>query len=337
MTDINILQSNQEHPFAQYVRVLGKGKKGSRSLTEQEAFDAMNMILSGEVEDVQLGAFLMLLRVKEETPEELSGFVKAVKQHIFPPNTLNVDIDWSSYAGKRRHLPWFIFSILLLSQAGHRVFIHGASGHTHNRLYTEQVLEDLGFTIPSIWSEAESILNDSGFVYMPLRCISPKLADMINLRHLMGLRSPVHSLSRLINPLNAPLVLQGIFHPPYSGLHQEAGKLLNYKHLAVIKGEGGEIERNPDATSIVKWSTPELTGEEEWPAFFPKRHVKPQELTIEHMKQVWNGIVEDEYAAGAIQCTCAFALKHSNPDLTQAEAQEQANELWLKRNMNHFN
>ena len=46
-----------EHPFAQYVRILGKGKTGSRSLTEDEAREAMGMILSGEVQDVQLGAF----------------------------------------------------------------------------------------------------------------------------------------------------------------------------------------------------------------------------------------------------------------------------------------
>lgn len=336
MTDTNILQSTQEHIFAQYVRILGKGKKGSRSLTEQEAFNAMDMILSDQVEDVQLGAFLMLLRVKEESPEELSGFVKAVKQHIPSPEHLTVDIDWSSYAGKRRHLPWFIFSILLLSQAGYKTFIHGASGHTHNRLYTEQVLKDLGFTIANSWQNASDILEKEGFVYMPLAHISSKLSEMINLRHLMGLRSPVHSLSRLINPLNAKLVLQGIFHPPYSGLHQQAGQMLQYERIAVIKGEGGEIERNPDSSSTVKWSTHDTQGEEEWPSFFQKRHVKPQTLSLEHMKAVWKNSVEDEYAIGAIQCTCAFALKHIRPELTQTEALDTAKQLWNARNTTLF-
>jgi anthranilate phosphoribosyltransferase len=74
-----------EHTFAQYVRILGKGKTGTRSLTREEAYTAMAMILDGEVEDVQLGAFLMLLRVKEESHQELSGFVAAVKDHISPP------------------------------------------------------------------------------------------------------------------------------------------------------------------------------------------------------------------------------------------------------------
>lgn len=336
MTDINILQAEPEHPFAQYVRILGKGKKGSRSFTEEEAFDAMSLILQNKVEDVQLGAFLMLLRVKEESPEELSGFVKAVQAHINVPSSIKVDLDWSSYAGKRRHLPWFIFSILLLNQAGYKVFIHGASGHTHNRLYTEQVLKDLGFTTATNWEEASELIEKTGFAYMGLAHISPLLAELINLRHILGLRSPVHSLSRLINPLNADVVLQGIFHPPYSGLHQEAGKLLNYKMLAVIKGEGGEIERNPDSATTVKWSSNNEMGEEEWPAYFARRHVKPQDLSIEHMKAVWRDTAEDEYAVGAIQCTCAFALKHLKPELTQEAAIEEAIKLWNARDMAYF-
>lgn len=336
MTDINILQEDPEHPFAQYVRILGKGKKGSRSLTEEEAFDAMSMILQNKVEDVQLGAFLMLLRVKEESPEELSGFVKAVQAHINVPNSIKVDLDWSSYAGKRRHLPWFIFSILLLNQAGYKIFIHGASGHTHNRLYTEQVLKELGFDTATNWEEANNLIENTGFAYMALTHISPLLAELINLRHILGLRSPVHSLSRLINPLNADVVLQGIFHPPYSGLHQEAGKLLNYKALAVIKGEGGEIERNPDSATIVKWSSNNETGEEEWPAYFARRHVKPEDLSIEHMKAVWSNTAEDEYAVGAIQCTCAFALKYLKPELSQEAAIEESIALWNSRNLAYF-
>lgn len=71
-----------EHPFAQYIRILGKGKTGSRSLNQQEAFDAFSMILNQQVEDVQLGAFLMLLRVKEESVDELIGFVQATRQYF---------------------------------------------------------------------------------------------------------------------------------------------------------------------------------------------------------------------------------------------------------------
>src|SRR6478609_5449912 len=99
-----------EHSFAQYIRALGKGKKGSRSLTRDEARTAFSMVLNGQAEAVQVGAFLMLLRVKEESADELAGFVEAVRAYIAPPSNITADLDWSSYAGKRKHLPWFILS-----------------------------------------------------------------------------------------------------------------------------------------------------------------------------------------------------------------------------------
>lgn len=331
MTDTNIKQAKEEHAFAPYVRILGKGKKGSRSLTEEEAFDAMNMILNGEVEDVQLGAFLMLLRVKEESVEELSGFVKAVKQQLSIPTTLKADLDWSSYAGKRRHLPWYLPAIFLIAQAGYRVMIHGASGHTANRLYTQNILDELGIPCASNWQDAEDSMTKRNFAYVPLDTISPRLAEMINMRHLMGLRSPVHSLSRLINPLNADTVLQGIFHPPYSNLHQEAGALLGYKSLSVIKGEGGEIERNPDNSMTVKSAIEGKLIKEEWPKLFERRHVKGQDLSVSYLRSVWNGTVDDEYAEGAILGTTALALKALNAELSQEKALAKAEALWQAR------
>ena len=67
------------HPFARFIQILGRGKTLSRSLTMEEAQEAMAMILAGEVLPEQLGAFLMLLRVKEESPEEIAGFVLAAR------------------------------------------------------------------------------------------------------------------------------------------------------------------------------------------------------------------------------------------------------------------
>ncbi len=333
----NTSKTYEEHPFAEYVRILGKGKKGSRSLTEEEATSAMAMILNNEVEDLQLGAFLMLLRVKEESPEELSGFVKAAKANMSPPEHLKVDLDWSSYAGKRRHLPWYLFSVICLAQNGMKIFMHGASGHTADRIYTEDTLRDLGLPVSLNWQEAEESLNSNNFCYTPLSSLSPRLADMINMRPILGLRSPVHSLSRLINPLNAETVLQGIFHPAYSSMHQKAGMLLNYKRVAVIKGEGGEIERNPDNDLNVLSSTSGELNEENWPKMFDRRHVKPNSMSINHMRAVWNGEATDEYAEGAIIGTIAIALKTTNKSKNQEDAIATAKEYWNSRDKNYLN
>ena len=121
--------NTSEHPFAQYIRILGKGQKGSRELTREEARDAMGMLLDGKIEDVQLGAFMMLLRYKEETADELAGFTQAVQERVQAP-AIKVDLDWPTYAGKRRQLPWYLLAVKTLAQSGIRILLHGGGQHT---------------------------------------------------------------------------------------------------------------------------------------------------------------------------------------------------------------
>ena len=158
-----------EHPFAEYIRILGKGKKGSRPLTKDEAYQSMRMILADQVLPIQLGAFLMLMRVKEETPEELAGFVLAARESCnLASDKAIVDLDWSSYAGKRRHLPWFLLSALLLAENGISVFMHGAGGHSAGRLYTQDMLKYLGLEYASSIEQTRQQLEQQHFSYLSL-------------------------------------------------------------------------------------------------------------------------------------------------------------------------
>ena len=323
---------SHEHPFAQYVRILGKGKKGSRSLTEGEAYDAMRMIMAGQVEDVQLGAFLMLLRVKEESPEELLGFVKAVRESLKPEQSIAVDLDWSSYAGKRRHLPWYLFSIFLLAESGHRVFVHGASGHTIDRIYTEDVLRELGMGVADSWDDCSEQLSQHNFTYFPLAKLCPTLHRIIELRNIMGLRSPVHTLSRLLNPCDAEAVIQGIFHPGYRPVHQLAAQALGYTKVDVIKGEAGEIERNPDIECLVQSVRQGELSDEIWQSMFSKRHVKEAELDLAAFTAVWSGKKQHEYGEAAVVGTTAIALKLLGKADNQETATNIALDLWAQRN-----
>ena len=129
--------------------------------------------------------------------------------------------------------------------------MHGASGHTINRVYTEQVLEYLDYKICHSEQEVRTQLAEQNFAYLPLEVISPVLSELISLRNVMGLRSPIHTLARLINPFNAKATLQAIFHPAYRTSHQHSALRLGYQNSAVIKGEGGEFERNPDAKTLI--------------------------------------------------------------------------------------
>ena len=327
----------QEHPFAQYVRILGKGRNGSRALSPDEAFEAFRMIMADQVEPVQLGAFLMLMRVKEESPEEVAAAVRAIRATLqLPADMPQVDLDWSSYAGKKRQLPWYLLATLLLADNGIRTFIHGASGHTAGRIYTKDVLPALGIRVAHSLEESCRQLERDNFSYLDLEFLHPKLHQIIEMRPLLGLRSPVHTIARMLNPFNAPNMMQGIFHPGYHDTHQEAGKLLGQPRMAVIKGEGGEIERNPDIACLIRLVRDGEMSEEEWPPMFERRHIRSDELDLSHLMQVWDGSREDDYGIGAVIGPVAVTLYMMGRAATREEAEAQANTMWQARNKGRF-
>ncbi len=89
------------------------------------------MIMRSDIEPIQLGAFLCLMRVMGETSAELAGLVMAARETLHRPSGApTADLDWPAYAGKKNRLPWFLLTALLLAGAGIRVAMHGRRG-TH--------------------------------------------------------------------------------------------------------------------------------------------------------------------------------------------------------------
>ena len=321
-----------EHPFAQYIQMLGKGRKGSRDLTQQEAEQALGMILSGQTEAVQLGAFLMLMRVKEETPAEVAGFVKAARASLRLPHPLPaVDLDWPTYAGKRRQLPWYLLSALLLSNHGISVLMHGLGGGIAGRVFVPQALQALGIPPATSLADAAEKIGKTKFAFLPLQAISPDLERILDLKPVLGLRSPVHTVIRMLNPFGAPASIMGIFHPGYDDTHQQAAVLLGDKNLAVFKGEGGEAERNPDTDCTLKLVRDGRAQEEIWPALFASRHMKDDAMDVHRLAQLWRGENSDEYGTAAVISTAAIALRAMARAASIDEAQKMAQRMWQER------
>lgn len=327
------MTSPDSHPFAQYVRILGRGKTGTRSLDLEEAQQAFGMILRGEAEDLQLGAFLMLLRVKEESPEELAGFVRASRENMQQhATTMTVDLDWSSYAGKKHQHPWFVLATLLLAGAGYRVLVHGCSGHTPGRLYTEQVFDELGLPIVRNGDEADAALAAGLPAYFPLESLCPPLAALVHLKPLLGLRSPVNTLTRMLNPAYARASLQSIFHPAYARLHQEADRLLGQPAAMVFRGESGEVEVKPNAdTRLLRLRD---NGSEE---VLLQRVIETRVADVEFpgtapLRALWHEATPDDYGLRATLGTTAAALLLLEPKMTVTDAMQRAQELWRARN-----
>ncbi|WP_425074579.1 glycosyl transferase family protein [Sagittula sp. S175] len=226
--------------LAQHVRTLGRGPGRSRSLTRDEASEAMGLMLHG-ADAHAVGALLMLLRMKGETAEEIAGLAEAAQAAAGP--LPQVDLDWPSYAaGRTRGLPWFLLSAKLLASAGHRVLIHGWNGPD---AAVRQGVRTLGIACAATATEAEGALARDGLVYMPLEEMHPALFSLLKLRGVLGLRSCVNTVCRMLNPGRATASVQGVFHPSYRLLQADAAQLLGWDNLSVIKGGGGEFERHP--------------------------------------------------------------------------------------------
>ena len=243
------MHPDDEHPFAPYVRILGRGPGRSRSLTRDEASEALGFVLRGDADPVQVGAFLMLLRYRGEDPAEMAGLVEAARASFGagpPPGCPPVALDWPSYgAGRTRAEPWFLLAALALARTGISVLMHGSNAFSEG-MPVEAGLAELGLAASRSPAEAARHLAAHRFAYLPLPALSPELDRLLGLRRMLGLRSPINTAVRLLNPFDAPASVDGVFHPAYLEVHLRAAELLGRRRLAVLKGGGGEAERNPD-------------------------------------------------------------------------------------------
>lgn len=322
-----------EHPFAEFIRQIGKGQKGRKDLSEEQAFSAMMAILHNEVTETQIGAFLMLMRVKEECEDELIGFVRAIEAHSAPAlSALNaeIDISWSSYSGKRDESNWYILAQLALSQS-YRILVHGGPGHTPGRHYTETIYRELGL-LPTRTSRLDNPL------YLPLRDWAPKLEQLLALRFELGLRSPLNSVLRLCSPIAAKLQVMSVFHPRYSPLHQKASIRLGRASSLVFKGAGGEAEIRPTANTQLFFSQ----GNEAFEFTMnrqSKTRLAPTIPSTKALRDLWcNGALNSPEAQigelTILETMTAVLMAYHHTDYQHAR--EESAQLWHDRDKNRL-
>ncbi|MEM9869797.1 MAG: glycosyl transferase family protein [Pseudomonadota bacterium] len=285
--------------LADHVRTLGRGPSRSRSLTQDEAFDAMTHMLRNDAAPQAVGALLMLLRMKGETAEEIAGFAAAAQANM--PTLPAVDLDWPSYAaGRTRGAPWFLLSARLAVQAGHRVLLHGWNGTDPK---VRAGLEHAGIRIAQTPDATARLLDRDGIAYLPLEDVHPALYRLLDLRAVLGLRSCVNTVCRMLNPGAAHASVQGVFHPSYRLLQADAAGLLGWRTLTVIKGGGGEFERHP-AKDVAAFG---LRAGAPWEASIPAMRQETRRLAA-GSAEAWDPSAPNDFETDVIIGTAALAL-----------------------------
>lgn len=301
--------------LAPFVKIVARGKGRGRSLTLEEARAAMTLILGSQAEPEAIGALLMVLRMRGETAEEIAGFTAALRDHV-KGELPKADLDWPSYAaGRSRGAPLFLLAARLVTQAGFSVSMHGWNSHQRSLASVREALEWAG---PAVR-------------YNALEDLCPTAFDLLNLRDVLGLRSCINTVLRMWNPSQAPVTVQGVFHPSYRGLQARAAQLLGDQGLTVIKGGGGEFERHP-AKDVALFRLAETTPQKDIaPALLDETRRLHEPSDSYDLASIWLGQNRDEFAVATITGTAAIALWSLKAAPTLQLAQTLADRLWHSR------
>lgn len=221
--------------ISQYIREIGRGKEGARSLTRVQAADLFGQVLDGTVSDLEVGAFCIAMRVKGETPEEMAGFLDATHARLQRVPATQPVVVLPSYNGARK-LPGLLpLLALLLARAGVSVLVHGTPTES-SRVYTSNVLAALD--VPA--QTAIKSIAPGEVQFVPTAVLSPGLQRLLEVRRVVGLRNPAHSLVKLMNPVAGPaLIVSSYTHPEYAQSMAQTFELTQ-AHALLLRGTEGE-------------------------------------------------------------------------------------------------
>jgi anthranilate phosphoribosyltransferase len=236
--------------IATYIKEIGRGKDGARSLTRVQATDLMGQILDGQVTDLEVGGFCLAMRIKGETPQEMAGFLDAVHARLAKVHCNGPVVVIPSYNGSRR-LPVLtpLLAALLArhgAKRGFGVLVHGCATE-NTRITSQSVLETDIFKQNTLLTQVntaqaaiQSIASGS-LQFMPTDSLSPALKRLLDVRRAVGLRNSAHSLVKLMNPTTSAqaLIVTSYTHPEY--LHSMTDALqLTGAHAMLLRGTEGE-------------------------------------------------------------------------------------------------
>ena len=224
--------------ISHYIKEIGRGKDGARALTRTQAADLFGQVLDGAVTDLEVGAFCLAMRIKGETREEMAGFLDATHQRLsrLPINATNTPtVVLPSYNGARKLPVLTPLLALLLARQGVAVLVHGTPTES-SRVFASEVLLALDIRA----EVAIKSIADGEVLFMPTEVLCPALKRLLDVRRVVGLRNPAHSLVKIMNPcMGRSLVVGSYTHPEYAVAMAQTFELVGADAL-LLRGTEGE-------------------------------------------------------------------------------------------------
>ncbi|MEW6172417.1 MAG: anthranilate phosphoribosyltransferase [Bacillota bacterium] len=216
------------------------------NLPTEQARNIMGMIMSGEVTPAQIGGFLIALRVKGETADEVAGFARAMREKAIGYVSRHPQlVDTCGTGGDGAHT----FNIsttaaFVVAACGVPVAKHG-NRSVSSSAGSADLLEALGARIDAPPDIAGRCLDEMGFGFFFAPICHPAMKYAAGPRRELGLRTVFNILGPLCNPAGAQIQVVGVYTPELVNLVADVLSLLDVKRAFVVHGAGGLDEVSP--------------------------------------------------------------------------------------------
>ena len=222
-----------------------------RDLSEEEAAAAMREILSGEATPAQLGAFLIALRLKGETVDEIAGMASVMREHALRVKVDGPLLDTCGTGGDGQGT----FNVstaaaFVAAGAGARIAKHGNRAMTSGS-GSADVLEALGAKIDLSPEQVAECIERTGFGFMFAQVFHPAMKHAAGPRREIGVRTVFNILGPLTNPAGAQHQLLGVARPEIASKMAAVLQRLDGRHVLVVHGSDGVDELSISGTSTV--------------------------------------------------------------------------------------
>ena len=223
-----------------------------RDLSRDDARTVMGTIMSGEATPAQIAGFLIALRAKGETADEIAGCAEAMREHVLPVRPRRADlVDTAGTGGDgAKTINISTAAALVAAAAGAGVAKHGnravssASG-------SADVLEALGFELELPPDRVAASIDELGFGFLFAPTHHPAMRHAAPVRRELAARTVFNVLGPLTNPAGARAQVVGVYAPELVRTIAEVLAQLGASRAFVVHGAGGIDELSPAGPNFV--------------------------------------------------------------------------------------
>ena len=227
----------------EYIELVAEGK----DLTEEQAKAAMEILLSGEASQAQIGAFLMGLRMKGETLDELTGFAGVLRDKadtISPKVSNYVDLVGTGTFNVSTT------SAFVVAAAGLPVAKHG-NRSISSKSGAGDVLEALGVNIMAEPAKVEACVEKAGIGFMFAQLFNKSMKYVGQARKEMGVRTVFNILGPLANPSRAKNMVVGVYDAALTEKIALAMSRLGVERAFVVSGKDNMDEITTTTETVI--------------------------------------------------------------------------------------